>query len=320
MSVNNNKIPLIAVVGPTASGKTAAGVMLAKIYDGEVVSADSMQIYKGMSIASAKPTKEEMQGVPHHLIDFADNDVSFSVADYVALAKKTINGIVARGRTPVLVGGTGLYINSLIDNVRFESTCGASAVRDELYAYAETNGAHALWERLNKTDPQAAETIHENNIPRVVRALEVCITTGEKFSVHKVRNAAEESDYNSCIIGLDFHDRAVLYDRINKRVDEMLKNGLVAEAEQFLNNDDLHTANQAIGIKELRPYFSGEATLDDCIENIKMQTRRYAKRQLTWFRKRDDINWVYLDELNLLNFNEEFIKILKTIVAKSDVL
>ena len=320
MEKSKKRIPLIAVVGPTASGKTAAGVMLAKLYGGEVVSADSMQIYKGMSIASAKPTAEEMQGVPHHLIDFAQPSVSFSVADYVEMAKKTIDEIVSRGRLPILVGGTGLYINSLIDNVRYDSTCGVSQMRDKYYEYAEEKGAHALWEKLLAVDPETAALVHENNIPRVARALEVYELTGEKLSVHKVRSRAEESPYNACIIGLDFRDRAALYDRINKRVDVMIENGLVAEAEEFLKIEGLHTANQAIGIKELKPYLDGEQTLESCIETIKMQTRRYAKRQLTWFRKRTDINWVYLDEINLLNFNEEFIKILKTTVAKSNVL
>lgn len=320
MCNKNNKIPLIAVVGPTASGKTAAGVMLSKLYGGEVVSADSMQIYKGMSIATAKPTADEMQGIPHHMIDFASPSVSFSVADYVEMANEVIADITSRGKLPIIVGGTGLYVGSLIDNVKFDSTCGISDKRDELYKFAEQNGAHALWERLAKVDPETAASVHENNIPRVVRALEVYETTGEKLSVHKVRSREEETPYNSCIIGLDFRDRSLLYDRIDRRVDDMLERGLLSEAEEFLKHDDVSTANQAIGIKELRPYFSGEQTLESCTENLKMQTRRYAKRQLTWFRKRQDVNWVYLDDINLLNFNEEFIKILKTIVAKSNVL
>lgn len=314
------KQPLIVVAGPTASGKTRTGVILAKLFDGEVISADSMQIYKSMSISTAKPTDEEMQGVPHHLIDFADNGVSFSVADYVSLAREKISDIAKRGKLPIVVGGTGLYINSLIDNVKFDNTCSSSEIRDKLYAIAEKNGNHYLWEKLNEVDPGTAEKVHENNLSRVVRALEVYEKTGEKLSVHKENSRLEESPYSVCMIGLTFNDRAVLYDRINRRVDIMVKNGLVEEAKAFYALTDANTANQAIGIKELKPYLSGEANLDSCIEKIKMESRRYAKRQLTWFRRDSRINWIYLDEGDLLKDDEELTKILKTIVVKTNFL
>lgn len=312
----NKKIPLVAVVGPTASGKTVAGVILAKELGGEVISADSMQIYKGMSIATAKPTAEEMCGVVHHLIDFLPPDADFSVADYVEAARAAAMDISKRGKLPILVGGTGLYVNSLIDNISFDDTGKSLEIRERLSAFAKEKGAHALWERLYEIDPETAAAVHENNIPRVIRGLEVFELTGEKLSVHKTNSRLVESPFNSCIIGLGFRDRQKLYDRINRRVDEMVRLGLADEAREFFEAGGGLTANQAIGIKELKPYLDGEDSLQSCIERIKQETRHYAKRQLTWFRKRTDIEWVYIDDINLLNFNEQFTKILKTIVAK----
>ncbi len=314
------KQPLVVVVGPTASGKTAAGVILAKEFGGEVVSADSMQIYKSMSISTAKPTKDEMQGIPHHLIDFLDSDTAFSVADYVSLAREKISDTAGRGKLPILVGGTGLYVNSLIDNIKFDDTCGNSEIRDRLYAEAQDKGNHYLWERLLHIDPETAFAVHENNLSRVVRALEVFEITGEKLSVHKKNSRLEESRYDVCMIGLNFHDRQLLYDRINRRVDLMLLNGLVDEAKDFFSEENRYTANQAIGIKELKPYLDGKDTLENCVEKIKMESRRYAKRQLTWFRRDGRINWIYLDEDNLLSNPEELTKNLKSIVVKSSVL
>lgn len=314
------KQPLVVVVGPTASGKTAAGVILAKEFGGEVVSADSMQIYKSMSISTAKPTKDEMQGIPHHLIDFLDSDTAFSVADYVSLAREKISDIASRGKLPILVGGTGLYVNSLIDNIKFDDTCGNSEIRDRLYAEAQEKGNHYLWERLLHIDPETASAVHENNLSRVVRALEVFEITGEKLSVHKKNSRLEESRYDVCMIGLNFHDRHLLYDRINRRVDLMLLNGLVDEAKDFFSEENRYTANQAIGIKELKPYLDGKDTLENCVKKIKMESRRYAKRQLTWFRRDGRINWIYLDEDNLLSDTEELTKNLKSIVVKSSVL
>ncbi len=314
------KQPLVVVVGPTASGKTATGVILAKEFGGEVVSADSMQIYKSMSISTAKPTENEMQGIPHHLIDFLDSDTAFSVADYVSLAREKISEIASRGKLPIVVGGTGLYINSLIDNVKFDDTCGNSEIREKLYAEAEEMGNHYLWEKLMQVDPETANTVHENNLSRVVRALEVFEITGEKLSVHKINSRLEESQYDVCMIGLNFHNRQLLYDRINRRVDLMLQNGLVDEAKEFFSEANRYTANQAIGIKELKPYLECSDTLENCVEKIKMESRRYAKRQLTWFRRDGRINWIYLDENNLLNDPEELTKNLKSIVVKSSIL
>lgn len=296
--VNKIKPFVLAVAGPTASGKTSLGVALAKEYDGEVISADSMQIYKGMDIASAKPTAEEMQGIPHHLIDFLDRGVSFSAADYVKLAKEKIGDILSRGKLPIIVGGTGLYINSLLDNVKFSEGGSDEAYRAELYGFAEEKGNEALHSRLAEIDPDAAESIHPNNLVRVIRALEVYHVTGRKFSELKAESRLEESPYDSLIIGLDYADRQVLYNRINLRVDEMVKAGLVEEARALWQESGMKTAANAIGFKELIPYFENTMTLDECIGKIKQETRRYAKRQLTWFRKNERIRWIILGEFD----------------------
>ncbi len=313
MNGTNNKPFVLAVVGPTASGKTWLGVELAKIYGGEVISADSMQIYKGMDIASAKPTEAEKQGIPHHLMGFLDRDVSFSAADYVQLANEKIQDILSRGKLPMIVGGTGLYIDSLLENVKFSEGGSDEAYREELYAFARENGNEALHARLAELDSEAAEGIHPNNLVRVVRALEVCHVTGRKFSELKRESRMVESPYNSLIIGLNFDDRQKLYERIDLRVDEMVKAGLVEEARQLWQESGMKTAANAIGYKELIPYFEGESELSDCIDLIKQETRHYAKRQLTWFRKNARIEWLFLDRFNK---NNEILEKCKKSIAK----
>ena len=309
-----NKLPLIVVCGPTASGKTALAVELAKKYNGEVVSADSMQIYKGMSIATAKPTHDEMQGIPHHLIDFLEPDVKFSVADYLPLARKCIADIHSRGKQPIICGGTGLYISSLIKNVRFEEIRSDPELRKKLEDEYKTIGAHNMWLRLNEIDPETASAVHENNAPRVVRGIETYMLTGKTLSQLRRESITEESEYKSCIIGLGFKDRSILYDRINRRVDIMLREGLVEECKNVYENNSLETACQAIGYKELIPYFKGEKELNDCIELIKQETRHYAKRQLTWFRKMEGITWIDPSESN--DF-ENFLRNVQKIIAKT---
>lgn len=294
----NIKPFVIAVAGPTASGKTALGAAIAREYGGEVISADSMQIYKGMDIASAKPTEEEMLDIPHHLIGFLDRGTAFSAADYVKLANEKIHEVLGRGHLPVIVGGTGLYIDSLLNNVKFSEGGSDENYRRELYGFAEKYGNEALHSRLKDIDEEAAETIHPNNLVRVVRALEVCHITGRKFSQLKAESRLEESPYDSLIIGLDYADRQVLYSRINRRVDEMVKNGLIDEARELWKERGMKTAANAIGFKELIPYFENQMTLEDCIDKIKQETRRYAKRQLTWFRKNKRIKWIILDEFD----------------------
>lgn len=304
---------VLAVVGPTASGKTGLGIELAKKYSGEVISADSMQIYKGMDIASAKPTAEEMQGIPHHLIDFLERDAAFSAADYVRLANEKIAEVLSRGRLPIIVGGTGLYVDSLLENVKFSEGGSDEEYRLGLYKLAEEKGNEALHARLAEIDPETAESLHPNNLVRVVRALEVFHITGRRISELKKESKTVESPYRSLIIGLNYHDRQKLYDMIELRVDEMVKKGLVEEARELYECGGMKTAANAIGFKELIPFFENKQTCEECIDKIKQETRRYAKRQLTWFRKNPRIQWIFLDDINkkseILKKSEKYIEI-----------
>lgn len=313
----NKKQPLIAVVGPTASGKTAVGAALAKEYGGEVVSADSMQIYKGMDIATAKPTEEEMLGIPHHLISVIDIGAEFSVADYVKLARETISEAASRGKLPVLVGGTGLYVSSLIDNISFDNALTDGSVRKRLTEECEKEGNEAMLEKLRLVDPETAAVLPAGNITRIIRALEVYEVTGIPFSRHKELSRAEEPLYNACMIGLNYADRSMLYDRINRRVDIMAEKGMVEECRAIFENEKTGTACQAIGYKEFIPYFKGEKTKQECIDKIKQDSRRYAKRQLTWFRRDERINWIELTDV--IPF-DKIIEECKKIVAKSNIL
>lgn len=288
------KIPVLAVVGPTASGKTSLAIEIAKEYHGEVVSADSMQIYKEMQIATAKPTVDEMQGIPHHLLDFLAPDVSFSVAQYAALAHQTISEITARGHLPVMAGGTGLYVDAVLDDLIFAKIETDEQKRAELWAFVEAHGVNALHERLREIDPESAARIHENNVGRIVRAVEVYELTGITMSEHQRNSRPKESRYRSLKIGINYKDRAVLYDRVNRRVDLMMEQGLLEEAAN-VRNRARKTAVQAIGYKELEPYFLHQEPLDVCVERLKQETRRYAKRQITWFSRDPNILWVYPD-------------------------
>ena len=307
------KIPVIAVVGPTASGKTALAVELAKLYDGEVVSADSMQIYKGLSIATAKPTSEEMQGIPHHLIDFLEPNEDFSVADYVKIAGEKIKDIHERGKMPIVCGGTGLYVSSLLENVKFDDTGSDETIRKRLEQQARDFGNHYLWEKLKEVDPETAEKVHENNLPRVIRGLEVFELTGVKLSQHKINSRLEETPYEAMIFGLTAENRQFIYDRINKRVDIMVENGLLEECRQVYENYRLSTAHQAIGYKELIPYFENQASLEECLDKIKLESRHYAKRQLTWFRRMNGINWIEIDKYESL---KKILENIQNIIAK----
>ena len=290
------KIPLVVIAGPTASGKTGAGVALAKRLGGEVISADSMQIYKELTIGTAKPTPDEMEGIPHHLIDFADPREEFSVADYVPMAQKKIQEVWQRGKLPIIVGGTGLYISSLVDNVHFGESQSDPVLREELKAFAEEQGPQALWERLAQADPKAAEKIHPNNIGRVVRALEVYHTTGMTITRQQELSKLEPSPYRLCMMALSFHDRQKLYDRINQRVSIMLEEGLEEEARRFFQEGCGQTSFQAIGYKEMAAYFSGEETLEEACEHIRQESRRYAKRQLTWFKRDQRYHWFMAED------------------------
>ncbi len=312
-----NKIPVLVVCGPTASGKTAVSVELAKIYNAEIISADSMQIYKGLQIATAKPTVNEMKGIVHHLVDVFDLDMDFSVADYVKQASEIIRRVYLSGKLPIICGGTGLYISSLIENVKFDDTGNDQSIRQRLSQEAEEKGNHFLWEKLCEVDPETALKVHENNLPRVIRALEVYELTGVTLSQHKINSRKEESPYDTCIIGLTCEDRDKLYERINKRVDEMVQNGLVDECRRVYEKGEIKTACQAIGFKELIPYFKGVCSVEECIDKIKLETRHYAKRQLTWFRRMSGIRWVYVDKYDSF---EKIIKNIENIVAKSKIM
>lgn len=304
----NGKLPLICITGPTASGKTALSVKLALKLHGEIVSADSMQLYRGIHIASAAPDKSEMRGIPHHLIEILEPEEHFSVADYIVSAAAEIEKIANRGNQPLLVGGTGLYIDSLLTATRFSEEPENTAVREQLLQAADTLGAAEMHQRLEKIDPDAAARLHPNDLRRILRALETYELTGKTSTEWLRTSRLREEPYNSLIIGINFRDRSKLYERINLRVDRMLEKGLEKEALTAFKRTGGGAA-QAIGHKELFPYFRGEITLDEAAENLRRATRRYAKRQLTWFRKNERIKWIYADETeNALSAAEQLVK------------
>lgn len=306
-----NKI--IVVCGPTASGKTALAVELAKRYDGEVISADSMQIYTDMDVASAKATPEEQQGIPHHLLGFLEPTESFSVADYVGLCDECVRDILSRGKTPIICGGTGLYISSFVDNLTFDDSEQDFAFREEMRKFAEEHGNAALLEKLRAVDPETAAALHENNVGRIIRALEVYKTTGHTLSRAKAMSRQKPSPYEFIMLTIDFENRERLRERINRRVDIMLENGLADEARRCFEQPDRPTAAQAIGCKELYPYFRGERTLEDCVEELKLRTRQYAKRQMTWFRRDERIQHIIVGESDeFSDIVEKAIKIIES--------
>lgn len=293
----NDKI--IAIAGPTASGKSALALELCKRLDGELISLDSMQIYRGLDIGTAKPTKAEQAEVRHHMIDICEPTENFSAAEFAERAHKVIADVQSRGKKAVLCGGTGLYLDTVLGRLDFGEIESDEKLRGELIAFAEKNGAEALHERLREIDPQAAEKIHPNNVRRVARAIEIYELTGKTKTEHD-REAISDSPYESLIIGLDYDDREVLYNRINRRVDAMIEAGLEGEVRSLVSRGLLSaesTAGQAIGYKEMLGYIAGDCSLGDAVEKIKLGTRRYAKRQLTWLRRNQDINWLYPDRL-----------------------
>lgn len=289
---------LIAVVGPTASGKTALAIALAKELGGEIVSADSMQIYRGMDIATAKPTPEEMAEVPHHLIGFWPPEKPFSVAQYAILAREKIDDILRRGRVPVLCGGTGLYIKAIVDHIQYEEETGGDAVlRERLRRQAQDEGNLAVWRQLQAMDPQTAERIHPNNLGRVIRAIEVMQVSGRSIREQEERSRQAPCPYHVLQIGLRYRNRENLYERIGRRVDAMAEAGLPEEARAVRQQGLTATAAQAIGYKELYDWMDGTLPLEEALENLKRSTRRYAKRQLTWFGADARIRWIEPDAL-----------------------
>ena len=250
---------------------------------------------KEMDIATAKPTDDEMQGIKHHLIGFQPIDKKFSVAEYVKLANECIEKVYHDGDIPVVAGGTGLYVDSLLQNIQFSKEEDNSEIRNELTALFDKNGAEYMLEKLNEIDPETAGRLHLKDKSRIIRALEIYKVAGKTMTEQKILSREEKSPYNVLYIGINYRDRNVLYDRINRRVDIMIENGLLEEAKDFYNTSS-DTACQAIGYKELAPYFTGEKELLECVEKLKQETRHYAKRQLTWFRKNENINWIYPDD------------------------
>ena len=300
MAGSNDKRPVLAVVGPTATGKTALGVRLARRFGGEIISADSMQIYRGLDIGTAKVTPAEAEGVPHHCVDILPPEAAFSVADFTALAGRLAAEIDARGRLPILVGGTGLYIQSFLYGVRFTEEKAPDGLREQLAAELAARGPAALYAELQAADPEAAAAIHPNNHLRVLRALEHYRATGRRLSEQKAASLPAQRPYRALVLGLDFAARSDLYRRIDLRVDRMMAQGLLAEAETvYRRRDSYRTAAQAIGYKEFFPYFAGQAPLDACVEQLKQASRRYAKRQLTWFRHMDGVVWLAADAPDL---------------------
>lgn len=294
------KQKLIVVAGPTASGKTRLAIDIAKSVNGEIVNADSMQIYKYMNIGSAKPTLEEQSEAKHHLIDFLEPDEEFSVADYTELAHKVIAETASRGKIPIMCGGTGLYINSVVNDITFGEIETDYKLREELNELAKQHGSQYLLDILKEFDPVSAQRLHPGNLRRIVRAIEFYRTTGIPISEHQEMTKQKESRYEPLMLCVKW-DREVLYDRINKRVDIMMNDGLLDEVKQLMEMGYTKELNsmKGIGYKEIIDYFEGNMSLEDTVNLIKQSSRRYAKRQLTWFRRDKRIHW--------LDANEDFL-------------
>lgn len=289
---------ILVIIGPTASGKTRMAVELAQRHNGEVISADSMQIYRTMDIGTAKPTKEEMGGIPHHMIDVADPEEDFSVARYVEMAAQCVDDVLTRGKLPIVAGGTGLYIDSLLSGRTFAPFSPDSALRGELERELAEKGGQAMLEALAQVDPEAAQRLHPNDHKRIIRALEVYRSTGKTITQHNRETQAIPPRYNALTIGLAFQDRQAMWRRIDQRVDEMVAAGLEDEVRRLLTSgiSPKCTAMQAIGYKEFTQALSGEMTWQEAADVVKLRSRQYAKRQLTWFGRNPNTRWVRWDD------------------------
>lgn len=290
-------IPLVVLAGPTASGKTALAIELCRRFDGEVVSADSMQVYEDLHIGTARPTPAEMGGIPHHLMGFLPLGTAYSVAKYAADAHAVIADIHRRGKLPILCGGTGLYMQAVMENLTYEEQPSDRAVREELRARAEREGGVALLEELRAVDPQTAARLHPNDIGRIVRALEIYRTTGRTITEQNELSRRTPSPYCTCALYLDFHDRQRLYDRIDRRAALMVEAGVLDEARKLREHPDAETVAQAIGYKEWYPYLDGRCSYEEALDELCRATRRYAKRQLSWFRNRGGFTPLFADDV-----------------------
>ena len=292
------KPKILAIAGPTASGKSALAVTLAQMLGGEIISCDSMQIYRRMDIGTAKPSAEELARVPHRMIDVVEPDSDFSCADYVKMAKREVDDVLREGRLPIFCGGTGLYLDAFLRGSDFAETRIDNALREELRAFAEREGNEALHAELQKIDPESAAEIHPNNVKRVIRAIEIYRTGGKTKSELDRMSKECESEYDALVIALRYNDRALLYDRIDGRVDKMLAQGLIEETRALLDEgifDKNSTASQAIGYKEMLGYIRGEVSREESAELLRGATRRYAKRQMTWFSAKNYVKWIDAD-------------------------
>lgn len=293
----NKKKPMIILTGPTAVGKTDLSIQLAKAINGEIISADSMQVYRHMDIGSAKVTPEEMDGVPHHLIDVLEPEEEFNVVVFQKLAKEALTGIYERGHIPIIVGGTGFYIQALLYDIDFAENDGDTAIRRELEKLAQTQGAGCLHQMLQEIDPESAAAIHQNNVKRVIRAIEFYRQTGKKISLHNEQEREKQSPYQFLYYVLDT-DRKTLYERIDRRVDRMMEHGLVDEVKHLADmgcTRDM-VSMQGLGYKEILDYLSGEITLEEAVYILKRDTRHFAKRQITWFKRERDVRWLELEQ------------------------
>ncbi len=287
-----SKPKVIVICGPTASGKTGLSVKLAQAMNGEIISCDSMQIYKDMTIGTAKVTEEEMQGIQHYLIDFVSPEERYSVADFQKDSEKAISKILAKGKTPIVVGGTGLYVDTLVYHIQYPEVETDLAYRQQLEKMIEEQGLETLYQKAKEIDLQATEKISNNDQKRIMRILEIYHQTGKTKTQLEIESRREEPPYEYLMYAIDM-DREKLYDRINQRVDIMIEQGLIEEVQELLKKyKSFPTAMQGLGYKEVVPYLQGDITKEEMIENLKQETRRYAKRQLTWFRKNKEIKWL----------------------------
>ena len=295
-----NKPKVIVICGPTASGKTALSIQLAQKINGEIISSDSMQIYKDMNIGTAKPDQQEMQGIKHYLLDFVEPNQRYSVADYKKDAENAIEDILQKGKVPIIVGGTGLYVDSLIYGIEYPNIEFDENYRKELERRVEKEGLEKLYEEARKIDPQAMEKISRNDQKRILRVLEIYNATGKTKTEQEIESRKNEVKYDYRVFAINM-DREKLYDRINKRVDIMIQKGLIEEVENLLKKyNEFPTAMQGLGYKEVVEYIQGKVLKEDMIENIKRESRRYAKRQITWFKKNKQTIWIGPNDLQMI--------------------
>lgn len=313
------KKPLIILTGPTAVGKTALSIKLAKAIDGEIISADSVQVYRRMDIGSAKITKQEMEGVPHYLIDVLEPEDDFNVVVFQQMAKTAMDEIYAKGKIPIITGGTGFYIQAILNDISFTETDADDKLRKKLEEEAEQHGADRLHQKLKEVDPKAAEEIHPNNVKRVIRALEFYLETGKKISEHNEKERQKESPYNYAYFVLNM-DRQKLYSRIELRIDQMLESGLIDEVKKLKQEGCRKgmVSMQALGYKEILSWLDGECTFEEAVYILKRDTRRFAKRQLTWFRREKDVCWIEKEQYDFSD--DQILKAMIQIMAEKGIV